>query len=74
LITPKSIAAKVAELASSAAKSGAAVRVKAALPGVTVTFPGVAGMALLALGAAWIYLPAGLLVGGLLLLRLDSRL
>jgi hypothetical protein len=36
--------------------------------------PALAGMALVSLGAAFIYLPAGLIVAGLLCLLVDSRL
>lgn len=38
------------------------------------TVPGIAAMALIALGASLVYLPAGIIAGGLLLLRVDSRL
>jgi hypothetical protein len=38
------------------------------------TVPGLAAMALIALGAALVYLPAGIIAGGLLLLRVDSRM
>jgi len=41
---------------------------------VAATVPGIAGMALIALGASLIYLPAGLIAGGALLLLVDSRL
>jgi hypothetical protein len=36
--------------------------------------PGLAGMALVSVGAGLIYWPAGLIIGGLLCLRVDSRL
>jgi len=61
------MAKRIVTLARRVGANGAAARIGA-------TLPGLGGMALLALGAAWIYPPAGLLVGGLLLLRIDSRL
>ena len=36
--------------------------------------PAIAGMAFVSLGAALIYLPAGLIVAGILCLLIDSRL
>jgi hypothetical protein len=36
--------------------------------------PALAGMALVSLGAGLIYLPAGLIVAGILCIRIDSRL
>jgi len=41
---------------------------------IAATLPGIAGMALIALGASLIYLPAGLIAGGAMLLLVDSRL
>lgn len=41
---------------------------------ISASIPGFAGLALVSLGAAFIYLPAGLIVAGALLLRVDSRL
>jgi len=38
------------------------------------TLPGLAAMALIALGASLVYFPAGFIAGGLLLLRVDSRM
>jgi hypothetical protein len=58
---------KTAALVRQAAKSVIAARISASLPGI-------AGMALLALGAAFVYLPAGLIVAGALLLRVDANL
>lgn len=46
----------------------------AAAKRISLSIPALAGMAFLALGAAWIYLPAGLLVAGALLLRVDAQL
>lgn len=41
---------------------------------ISASVPALAGMALVSAGAAFIYLPAGLIVAGLLCLRVDSRL
>lgn len=38
------------------------------------TIPGLAGMAMVSYGAALIFLPAGIIVGGICLIVLDSRL
>ena len=46
-------------------------RALAIAPGIV---PGLAGLALVSLGIALIYLPAGLIVGGLALIWLDSRI
>jgi hypothetical protein len=41
---------------------------------IAATLPGIAGMVLISFGASLIYLPAGLIIGGVLLLRIDARL
>jgi hypothetical protein len=41
---------------------------------IGVSLPGVGGLILVSLGAALIYLPAGLIVSGLLLFKVDARL
>jgi hypothetical protein len=65
--TFKKLFGKAKNFAKSVAKSTLAIRISRSLPGL-------AGMALLALGAAWIWLPAGLIVGGILLLMVDHNM
>ena len=43
-------------------------------PKIAYFSPGLAGLALIAYGVSLIYLPAGLIVGGLALIWLDSRI
>ena len=52
-----------------------ALEVAAAAAGRVLRFsPGLAGPALVAVGVGWIYLPAGLIVGGLILWLADWRM
>jgi hypothetical protein len=63
------VKARITKLAEKA-RTVSRISIKASYPFI----PGLAGLALISLGVSFIYLPAGLIAGGIALLWLDNRI